>query len=244
MISIIKMKNQIINLNNAYSPEYKYLIKWNAKCGCTLLRRFFLHLHKNEKKIIDKEWENGLPSFRYDIKLKPEIINTFLLVRNPYKRVVSMFTNKYIGKLTNDSLRHKFNINENSFYMFVLKLKEIKETNKWCDIHITPQYFNHQKTDILIKLENIKPRIIDLYSTISRLEPLKSQVYQFFDGDLGYINASNKKNLNEFIGYKIFSIDDNMWPDYKYFYDEKIKKLVYEIYKEDFELFNYKYDSI
>ena len=238
----------IKSINNAYSNKYKYLIKWNAKCGCTLYRRFFLNLHKNEKECLINEWEKGLPSFRYDMNLKPEIINSFLLTRNPYKRVVSMFTNKYNGPFNNDNLKNKFKLNTNNFYTFVLKLKEFKENNNWCDIHLTPQYYNYEKDDILIKLENFNDRIKNLYETIPYFKNLKIEVNNFFSNDyttLGFINKTNKNSNKSFIGYDIY--DDNYtgtWPDYKFFYDEKIKNLVYEIYKIDFELFLYKKDSI
>jgi hypothetical protein len=235
----------IKSINNAYSKKYKYLIKWNAKCGCTLYRRFFLELHKDEG-YVNEEWEKGLPSFRYNINLKPEIINSFLLTRNPYKRVVSMYTNKYMGPLKNDNLRNKFILKENSFYFFVLKLKEFKDNNSWCDIHLTPQYYNYEENDILIKLENFNIRTKNLYETIPHLQNLKQKVNNFCNNDLGYINKTeNKNNSTIFIGYNKYDNNYNgPWPDYKYFYDEKIKNLVYEIYKKDFELFHYKKDSI
>lgn len=240
-------KENIKKINYAYSIKYNYKIKWNAKCGCTLLRRFFYELHKNEQKIIIKEWELGLPSFKHNIN-DILISHSLLLTRNPYKRVVSMFTNKYNGPMNIDSLQHKFKLNTNTFYSFVLKLKEFKENDKWCDIHLTPQYFNYEYGDKLIKLENIKIRILDLYKNLNEIKPLFNLAESFFDKqNLGFINETykNNSNNNTFIGY--YNFIDNFsgpWPDYNYFYDDKIKKLVYEIYEEDFKLFNYKYDSI
>ena len=39
----------------AYSKKYNYIIGWNAKSGCTLLRNIFLELHKDEvNKISNK----------------------------------------------------------------------------------------------------------------------------------------------------------------------------------------------
>jgi hypothetical protein len=238
-------KEQIKRGNYAYSTKYNYVIKWNAKCGCTLLRRLFYELHKDEQKVITKEWESGLPSFKYNIHKFP-VSHSFLLTRNPYKRVVSMFTNKYNGPNNIDNLQKKFKLNTNNFYSFVLKLKEFKNNNTWCDIHLTPQYFNYEQNDILIKLENIKNRSIELYSNLKKIKPLKNNVINFFNKpDIGFINETNKNNNSVFIGYNIYANNFNgPWPDYKYFYDEKIKKLVYEIYKDDFTLFNYKYDSI
>ena len=233
------------NINNAYSHKYKYLIKWNAKCGCTLIRRFFLYLHEQEKECEEKEWQNGLKTFRYNYIDKPVIINTFILVRNPFKRVVSMFINKYMGPLNIDNLRHKFILPEISFLSFVLKLKKLKEEKNWLDIHLVPQYYNYNDDDIIIKLENIKNRLIDLYSTIPRFNPLKEKTVEFFSRDIGFINETSKDNTTNFIGLKIYENNYNgPWPDYKFFYNEDIKKLVYDIYKEDFIKFKYNYDCI
>lgn len=240
------MDKTVKNINNAYSDKYKYLIKWNAKCGCTLIRRFFLYLHKDEKDCKENEWQTGLKTFRYNFEDKPQIINTFIVVRNPFKRVVSMFINKYMGPLNVDNLRHKFILPENSFLSFVLKLKELKEKNEWLDIHLIPQYYNYNDDDdIIIKLENIKNRLINLYSTIYRLNPLKRKTIEFFSKDIGFINETVKNNTTNFVGLTKYKDNYNgPWPDYKFFYNEDIKKLVYEIYKEDFIKFKYNYDCI
>lgn len=234
----------IKKVNNAYSEKYNYLIKWNAKCGCTLFRRFFLELHKNDIKIIDKEWENGLQSFKLSNYNNPIIKHKILLTRNPYKRVVSMFTNKYLGRNTVDNLQKKFKINKNTFYDFVLKLKEFKDNNNWPDIHLTPQLFNYENNDILIKLENFE-NIRQIYINMSFNDLLQS-VNNFLSKDYGYINKTdNRDNSNIFIGYKEYSdYYEGPWPDYKYFYDEDIKKLVYEIYKKDFINLDYDFNSI
>ena len=94
----------------AYSKKYNYIIGWNAKSGCTLLRNIFLELHKNEITNITNEHH----SIERDFPLPSNINNipVYILVRNPYSRIVSMFTNKYCGGHGHNLLYSKINLKE------------------------------------------------------------------------------------------------------------------------------------
>ena len=43
---------------------------------------------------------------------------------------------------------------------------------------------------------------------------------------------------------KEYSVDQKIFPDYKYFYNQELLDLVYEIYKEDFINFDYRKGDI
>ena len=80
-----------------YSKKYDYMIKYHPKSGCTIFRHLFLELHKDEispdvshvtHHVIEK-------LFPYNNQRVPFKLH---LVRNPYTRVVSMFTNKMCSR--------------------------------------------------------------------------------------------------------------------------------------------------
>lgn len=229
----------------AYSDKYNYIIKWNAKSGCTLFRRLFLHLHKNElnKKITNK-WHQLSDDFPCINGMNKYTIH---LVRNPYKRVVSMFTNKYCGGTCASVLARKINLDKNTFYNFVKYLHKSSNNNKWCDCHILPQSQSYDSKDIIIKLENFDNDIKKVYST-NNLQNLIPEIENFlqnmYNNNNNIDNPQNitKKNYDnyEFIGLKEFDINYcGAWSDYKYFYNDEIANLVYETYKTDFDLYGY-----
>ena len=57
--------------------------------------------------------------------------------------------------------------------------------------------------------------------------------------DKYFKNVSIRNYETEYVFDKEYSVDDIIFPDYKYFYDENLLKMVYEIYKNDFKIFNY-----
>jgi len=80
---------------SAYSKEYNYFITWSAKSGCTMFRKLFLELHSNELSRLPKnKWHSLDGDFPIPIHVRRVNIKNILLCRNPYHRVVSMFTNK------------------------------------------------------------------------------------------------------------------------------------------------------
>jgi hypothetical protein len=57
---------------NAYSNKYDYIIRWNAKSGCTIFRQLFLKLHYEEigNQLIRVLFREGFSITRQFIKYK------------------------------------------------------------------------------------------------------------------------------------------------------------------------------
>lgn len=231
----------------AYSPQYQYIMYYNAKSGCSTWRQLFLYLHKNEVKKIS----NGHHRIRKDFPKPnniPRNIRNIMVVRNPFSRVVSMYTNRYNNPKSGNRLIYRklkntnlVNTNESiSFRKFVNILFELDNMNKINSFneHVYKQTRLLQNNTRIVKLENFNTDIKQAYIDIG-LEELVHNIQIFLDKNNTHVNTTIKTNETEFVGDKIYKINNDKFPNYKYFYDEDIKNKVIKIYKDDFIKFNY-----
>ena len=223
------------------SPKYNYSIRYHAKSACTLVRQLFLELHSDE---ISEEKRNKMNQWHdihlfFPVKNKPT--KTLNIVRNPYKRAVSIFVNKICGGEPHNSLGKKLNIQQISFSEFILFMVDMKiKHGKYFgmfDDHLLPQSFNYRTSDIVIKLENLEE---DLKRNLP--PEFSEKITEFFknvNDNKVFVNKSNyAEETFEFVGNKSYSIDyKGPWPNWKCFYDETLQDLVYFLYKDDFKLF-------
>lgn len=234
-------------MHYAYSKKYKYAIGWSAKSGCTYFRQLFLELHKNE--LVD-EPSDLWHKIQFDFPIpKNNIsnisnINKIVICRNPYKRVVSMFVNRYCGGPGHcrDILHQNFQLKKITFRSFVKMLLHLKNNNKLNEIdqHISEQITNFNKNNaIIVKLEEFNENIVNAYKSL-KLEQLIPKVQNYLKKDI-FKNATCRNDENQYVydkeykPGKIISV-----PEYKFFYDQELLELVYKIYENDFKTFNYK----
>ena len=71
------------------SEKNKVIFGWSTKCGCSHVKRLFNYLENDI--VIDKV--HGLKESNIGVDTKKYI--TIIFVRNPYKRLVSGFLDKY-----------------------------------------------------------------------------------------------------------------------------------------------------
>lgn len=238
-----------------YSKKHNYAALYSSKAGCSSIRYLFMDLHNDELSEKDKVDYN-----RHDIKTMFPLavdINTipkFLVIRNPYLRVVSMFTSKFIGE--NNLLKRKFKKNNiicknNSFLAFLNVLKDLtdKELLNKVDCHISTQShkidfsLNNDKLNI-IDLENFEEGILKFYSKYYKHNELYNKVKSIIADSNNYLHSNKtiKTSLYENLdASKIEFNDISNIPPYKSFYiNPKVKELVDYIYADDFKKFNYK----
>lgn len=222
----------------AYSKKFNYIIKFHAKSGCSLFRQLFIELHKNE--ITES------PNFHICTTIFPyNKENVFLkinLVRNPYHRVVSMFTNKMCSG-SQGILNNSIKLKKHTFYYFVKYLYENRNELFKMNHHVHRQCKEYEKDDIIVKLENFDNEIIKAYNR-PKYKVLIPQIKNFL---LANKNESNKLNISTklaesigFVGLVEYTPNSvGPWSQYKDFYNKEIQNMVYEIYKLDFNTFNY-----
>lgn len=228
----------------ASSKKYQYSICWSGKSGCTSLRRLFLFLHQNE---IEEEVEYGDISlfFRFNDLYK----KMMMIARNPFARLASAFTNKMCGGEHHSVLAEKIpQFSEKvSFRNFIYFLDKNRHDLFHIDPHLWLQtdslilnradsiYFPLDKVK-LVKLENFNSNILEAYDEFG-LHDLIPKVKDFLD-DLNQKqickNATPRCDSNEFVGDQDYSPQQRIFPNYKFFYDDELIDLVYDIYKKDF----------
>lgn len=235
-----------------YSPKYEYCMGYSAKCGCTTWRSIFLKLHENEtsKELLQLGTGHRPPN---PSSPPNQFIGTHSIVvtRNPYRRVVSMFTGKILTLDFQDKIK-KFPIKERSFKNFVDTLVKVKQENRLTDMdyHFHPQSYNFCKMGNvkIVKLEHLETDLISAYESSYRLRELvpslKKQLdegFQWGSVKTNKLNSSNRyPSGNEYVFNKVYSLPKTEGiPDYKYFYNKELLETVYELYREDFENFGY-----
>ena len=234
-----------------HSKKYNYAAVYSSKAGCSSIRYLFMDLHKDELSEKDRADYN-----RHDIKslfpLTADInsIPSFLVIRNPYLRVVSMFTSKFIGE--NNLLKRKFDKHNiacgSTFLEFLIVLKELKEkeTLNKVDCHIAQQShkvdFSLDKTTV-IDLDDFENGIKGFYSKHFKDCDLYKKVKSIISEPNNYLHSNKTAKTSMYENEdasKIEFTDINNIPPYKSFYkNTKIKALVDYIYAEDFKKFNY-----
>jgi hypothetical protein len=237
----------------AYSKKYNYLIMHSPKSGCTLIKGFFNKIHPNKDNRIHYIGYDKIESIPKHI-LSP-LVPKIIVVRNPYYRVVSMFTNKYISDkrgpfIRQTFVRNKINVQPLSFIRFLKILLQLKNTNNLnkSDCHIASQLFkNHIDVNTkIVKLESLDIDLIEVYKTHICNPELLNLVDKYIQNqttekkfNVTKINTDIKTNITE----HIFNTKTDDFPDYCYFYNTEAIDLVYTIYKNEFEKFGYSKDS-
>ena len=206
----------------------KIIFGWSAKCGCSHIKTIFWFLQTDNV--------NNLIHTAKDINKMPNDIEnytTIIFIRNPYKRIISGFLEKYkkCGKY-----RHLWRNSFLSFSQFVDKL--INCDWKTIDYHhFTPQTTEHFDKKILLS-KNIKFYDIGKidYEYIEQLynKKIPECVINKKHGHerLSYVNSYNKYvydlHIDDYLDYNI---------DTTYFYNKEIREKVFTFYIKDFSFF-------
>ena len=211
-------------------PEKKIIWGWSAKCGCTHLKNIIYFLR--DIKV------NNVHQLEFLIQYHlPENIgeyDTIILMRNPFKRLVSGFKDKYAS---NGELRGKWTKDKLTFSLFVDEL--CKDEWKLVDFHHfipqTREFFNpriiESKTLKVFDLENIDYEYIEKIYGKKIPDSLINQ--KLFNNHRDKI--VEQKNIDEDVFDKELDSYIDSKISLKYYYNEDLIKKVFDFFKNDFK---------
>jgi len=202
---------------------------WSAKCGCTHIKNIFNYLINNTT-FYNKHHKNQMNYLPNNI----ENYTVIIFCRNPYSRLVSGYLDKY---KKSGEYRYRWVKNILTFELFINELL----VNNWEVIdnhHFTQQTSEAFDEEKLLKCKKLY--CFDIakinYSIIEQLfnKKLSNEI-------INNIGNNNFKKDNEKLEKYIFNEDiDNYINysfDYKYMYNDELKKKVYKFYEYDFKFF-------
>lgn len=204
---------------------------WSAKCGCSHIMNIYWFLQTGNLN-------NPIHTINDDNNLPDDITNytTLIFSRNPYKRIVSGFLDKY---KPNGQYRHLWKNSSLTFSQFVDKV--INYDWETIDKH----HFNSQTTE---KFDNkiLLSKIIKFYN-ISNID--YEYIEQLYNKKIPEYVMNKKEgherhlctNTNDFYDKYVYNLNICEYIDYniniKYFYNEELKKKVFDFYIKDFNFF-------
>ena len=212
----------------------KIIFGWSAKCGCSHIKHLFNFLSNNKENV------NNIHKNINVYRVLPNNIENYITIiisRNPYKRIVSGFLDKY--KLGGE-FRHLWKYNYITFSMFVNEL--VKKNWKMIENHhFTPQTSEGFDIKILkskcikcFDIENIDYKYIEnLYN-----RTIPEHILQKKEGHERVQNIKDDTILGQPL-YDLYMITYlNKKVELRYFYNEDLKRKVFNFYKNDFTFFN------
>lgn len=185
--------------------------------------------------------------------------NYLVISRNPYNRLVSGYIDKFLtGNFSllpfckNVMKYYEREMNDNRRISFQELVEYLQKQNiDNIDGHFASQIslINIDSNPELFKLEDInnikdKLKLIGFENTLENYRKIYLYGWQKENIKEAYkLHYKDYYIFDELRGYKPGYIDENgnngIMPYYDNFYNEELRKKVYEIYKKDFKYFNY-----
>lgn len=224
--------------------DHEFVAFWNAKCGCTSLKYFFLATVEGEdeaKRLCGDDekplhdyigYENGPYAVtRNTLDRQLDGYFKFLVTRNPWARVSSFFLDKTANKI-NSWVDAEMTINSAGMSFRELINVMLDFPPDRLQHHLEPQSLGLEgiEFDDIVRLENAAIDFTRISQAIGvstiQFPHLNRSVISSDVTDFGF--AGNRK-ADDFVG--------KPHPDWRRLYDSELINAVSEIYRADFERF-------
>jgi hypothetical protein len=194
---------------------------WSAKCGCTFVKRYFFYLTQGIVKSQAIVHNHSSHQFLDKHKKYTKI----LFIRNPYKRLVSGFLEKYAKR------QITLPIKDLTFRKFVDELDQNKLKNIERH-HFTPQFSEGFKEDIKFdKVYDIENIDYDYINKIYGKEVNNIETMSHITHSTNY-NYDAKEKAYDMTLDELEKLDKK--PNYLCFFDNDIERKMHKFYNTDF----------
>jgi len=224
-----------IDMRYLVDEKNKIIFGWSPKCACSHIKKIFWYFKLNDPLIKIEDIRIHTNRDRMRLPKYIENYRIILFCRNPYKRLVSGFLDKYSVK---SEFRKLWKYPKLTFSLFVDEL--MKNNFEWIDKHHfipqTSEDFNEQilsraKSTLIIDIENINYAFIEGFYNGKKIP----------NDFLVFKGAHARKTYEEEISEKVYDLDIDTYYEYNVpmtcFYNKELKEKVRGFYDKDFEFF-------
>ncbi len=242
------------NQNHKFASQYALAIyesdtvyTFIPKNACSTMRLSLAIANKCIKDTQDYNWiHQNNNTFIAPLKDLIKAKYTFVILRDPFKRLASVYIDKIVDRTVeawslHDKLDRKVRLEDMTFKKFVEII--LKPGIFKSNIHWRPQvdFLIYEKYDDYFSLENFSEAI----DTIEE----KAQI-KVFDGrnltkhGLDQYQLIKEKKFTDVSPVEIFNLKQKGYaPSYETLYDDELIELVKNRYKEDFDLYIEKFGN-
>jgi hypothetical protein len=207
----------------------KIIFGWSAKCACSHIKRIFWYMKTNKlnNEIHKPRDYKGLPN---------DITNYTIILfsRNPYKRLISGFLDKYkVGGQYRSIWPH-------STITFSNFVNELVKSN-WTIVN--RHHFTPQTSEAFTKHKMTKAKVIKCYDINSiDYNYIESLFDKKIPAELLAIKEGHERQVfNKSYEEYVYDLDMSIYYEYnvdiKYFFNEELKNKVYKYFENDFNFF-------
>lgn len=219
-----------------YAKDFPLILFWVPKSGSTTLHRWFLFQNGSPEDVClmsDEEvhhYRNTMYTEKpgYTKELAEHLLkqkkDAYKLVRNPFRRAVSLFLTAVSAGDILDGM---------SFKQFLYRLQKAGALDR----HLAPQYINGEEEVVehYIYLEDFKAHIREIEN---KYRLIKAPLSKLSKSPHHFSNFMVKKEKSADAAVTKTTFD---WviPTYESFYDKEATQLVADIFKKDFEVYGF-----
>lgn len=223
------------------SDKYKFIMCTNGRCGSTIVKRWYLKHHGMPTPAIPSQIHNLLqyddPSlFVSRDEFNEHRYHKFIVVRNPWERLVSFYKTKVVINQSNYE-----GLGRSSTFRDLVDLVAERGPRDSHTVLQTSQ-LDGLRFDRVVHLENISTDMRE----VSRLCRIPWDASDFSDRLYASpVNDSTRKSnrsVEKFAGERLL-LDEN-WPKWREFYTQSSADKISEVYAEDIKRFGYRWKRV